>query len=487
MDYALLLGHFERRQDLAGWPRQRVIHACLRAAILDGRLSAGTRLLSSRELAAELGAARNTVLYAYDQLAAEGLLDATRRGTVVARLGPQTVAEAPTPSASFGLSQRTAALRSLPPPGTLSTAFAPGVPALDEFPVALWRRLLDREWRGITSPELDYADPAGLLPLRQALAEYLRAARGLRCEPEQVIVTTGTQASLELCAHSLADAGQTAWVENPGYVGALAAFRAAQLRTVGIAVDEEGIAPTARDWKRAPPRLLYITPSHQYPIGGVLGLPRRLELLAQARRTGALIIEDDYDAEFRHDGPPLPAMQGLEPDAPVIYLGTFSKSMFPGMRTGFMVVPPALAAPLRATLARMPSHGRVAEQAALAAFIREGHFMMHLRRMRHLYRERRDALLQAIEAELGGHCTVYGASTGMHLALQFNDPSWNDAALSAQALAAGIAAAALSTQASGLRSQPWNGLVLGYSQVPAAEMRNSVRKLAGVLLNGTDG
>lgn len=478
MDYAILLGDFERRQEVSGWPRQRVIHACLRNAILSGRLGAGTRLLSSRELAAELGAARNTVLYAYDQLAAEGLMEATRRGSVVARLGAAGSKPEAVPAAQAALSRRTAALRSLPPAGVLATAFAPGVPALDEFPLQLWRRLIDRAWRHIAPAQLDYADAAGQPALRHALAEYLCASRGLRCDADQVIITISTQASLELCARALADAGQTAWIENPGYSGALAAFRAAQLRTVGIAVDEEGLAPTARDWKRAPPRLIYTSPSHQYPSGGVLGLPRRIALLARAREAGALIIEDDYDAEFRHDGPPLPAMQGLEPDAPVIYLGTFSKSMFPGMRTAFMVVPASLAAPLRATLARMPHHGRVAEQEALAVFIREGHFMMHLRRMRHLYRERRDALLEAIQRELGGHCTVHGASTGMHLALQFTDPSWNDAEISARALARGISAAALSTHASGLRSQHWNGLVLGYSQVPAATVGASMRTLA---------
>jgi GntR family transcriptional regulator/MocR family aminotransferase len=478
MDYAILLGDFERHQEVSGWPRQRVIHACLRNAILSGRLGAGTRLLSSRELAAELGAARNTVLYAYDQLMAEGLMEATRRGSVVARLGASANDNEAAPPPVSSLSRRTAALRSLPPAGIIATAFAPGVPALDEFPIQLWRRLIDRAWRRITPAELDYADPAGQPALRQALAEYLCASRGLRCEAGQVVITTSTQASLELCARALADAEQTAWIENPGYSGALAAFRAGQLRTVGINVDAEGLAPTARDWKRAPPRLIYTSPSHQYPTGGVLSLPRRIELLARTREAGALMIEDDYDSEFRHDGPPLPAMQGLEAHAPVIYLGTFSKSMFPGMRTGFMVVPAHLAAPLRAVLARMPNHGRVAEQEALAVFIREGHFMMHLRRMRHLYRERRDALLEAVGREIGSVCTVHGTSTGMHLALQFNDPSWNDAEISARALRHGISAAALSTHASGLRSQHWNGLVLGYSQVPANTVATSVRTLA---------
>jgi GntR family transcriptional regulator/MocR family aminotransferase len=365
-------------------------------------------------------------------------------------------------------------------PGFLAGAFALGVPALDAFPMAAWRRLLDRAWRETGPFEFDYCDPTGLPVLRKAIADYLQAARGVRCDPGQVVVTNGTQASLELCVQLFADAGDTAWIESPGYLGALSAFRGGQLRTVGIPVDEEGIAPRADDWRRTPPRLIYASPSHQYPSGGVLDMRRRLELLENAGRAGALIIEDDYDSEFRHDGPPLPAMQGLAPSAPVIYLGTFSKTMFPAMRTGFMVLPAGLADAARPALARMPMHGRVPEQRALAAFLSSGQFVQHLRRMRRLYRERRDALLDALDRHLGEAALVHGAGTGMHLSLRFADPAWRDDRISDAAIAAGIAVHCMTRHETGLRKTAWNGLLLGYSQVPAGDIDDAVKRLAAV-------
>lgn len=481
MDYGLLLADFERHHDVRGWPRQRMVHACLRAAILGGRLAAGHRLLSTRTLARELNVARNTVLYAYEQLMAEGLLLTSRRGTVVAQVAMQAATSAParesarrTPSS---LSRRAQALSAMAAPGVLAGAFALGVPALDAFPMPAWRRALDQAWRETGPFEFDYCDPAGLPVLRKAIADYLRAARGVRCDAGQVVVTNGTQASLELCVHLLTDAGDTAWIENPGYLGALSAFRGGQLRTVGIPVDDEGIAPGPGDWQRTPPRLIYTSPSHQYPTGGVLGMRRRLALLENADRAGALIIEDDYDSEFRHDGPPLSAMQGLGPAAPVIYLGTFSKTMFPAMRTGFMVLPPGLAEAARPALARLPMHGRVPEQRALAAFLNSGQFVQHLRRMRRLYRERRDALLDALARHVGGMALVHGAGTGMHLSLRFTEPDWRDDRISDAALAAGIAVHCMTRHETGLRKTWWNGLLLGYSQVPTGEIDDALRRL----------
>jgi GntR family transcriptional regulator/MocR family aminotransferase len=207
---------------------------------------------------------------------------------------------------------------------------------------------------------------------------------------------------------------------------------------------------------------------------------RRLSLLDHAGRAGALIIEDDYDSEFRHDGPPLPAMQGLAPSAPVIYLGTFSKTMFPAMRTGFMVLPPGLADAARPVLARMPMHGRVPEQRALAAFLGSGQFVQHLRRMRRLYRERRDALLDALDRHFGDTALVHGAGTGMHLSLRFADPAWRDDRVSDAAHAAGIVAHCLTRHETGLRKTGWNGLLLGYSQVPAAGIGAAVGRLAEI-------
>ena len=478
MDYKVLLSSFECTEDVASWPRQRVIHACLRAAIVDGRLGAGTRLLATRSLANELGVARNTVLYAYEQLATEGLIRGTPRGTLVAPLATATPPRANRPVRGAAVARRAQGLRSLPASGSAAEAFAPGVPALDAFPLAPWRRLVERAWRAIDPAHLNYADIAGLAELRAEIRSYLGASRGVRCEVEQVFITSGTQASLDICARTFADAGAVTWIENPGYIGALAAFRAAQLRTIGIPVDAQGIRPAAQDWRLRPPKLIYTTPSHQYPTGGVLGMARRLALLDKARAAGALLIEDDYDSEFRHDGPPLAAMQGLADDAPVIYLGTFSKTMFPAIRTGYMVVPPNLVEPLRSVLARMAPHGRVADQMALAEFMRGGQFGLHLRRMRRLYRVRRDLTIEALHQHLSGIGDIHGASAGMHMSLNLSGASGLDARIADAALEQGVVVRALSAHSTGLREHGWNGLLFGYSQVPERDIDVLIARVA---------
>jgi GntR family transcriptional regulator/MocR family aminotransferase len=486
VDFALLLSSYAADNRQRHWPRQRLLHEGLRAAIRSGTLAPGVRLAPTRTLAQELGVARNTVLYAYEQLASEGFVTTDRRGTVVAALAP----ERPFVSAaaagrtdhgnSTGLAHRARDLRPAPGPAARMGAFVPGVPALEQFPLALWRRMLDRAWRTLTPAQLNYGEPAGEDALRTAIADHLRAARGVVCEAGQVFITDGTQSSLDLCLRALADAGDTIWLENPGYGGALAAARSAGLAIAGIDVDDDGIAPTADDWLLRPPRLIYTTPSHQYPVGSVLSLRRRLALIESARAAGALIIEDDYDSEFRHDGAPLSAMQGLAPEAPVVYLGTFSKTMFPGLRIGFVVVPPALAPAFGAMRAQSYAGGRAAEQLALAEFLRSGQFALHVRRMRRLYRQRRDALVAALDQHLGSVATVHGGSAGMHLSLRFVDQRLDDAAISAQALAHGVAVNALSRHDTH-GSSGWRGLMLGYAQVPAGQMEALVERLAAVI------
>ncbi|KQV33770.1 PLP-dependent aminotransferase family protein [Massilia sp. Root335] len=484
MDYALLLDAFARdhaRHGLPGhpWPRQRLLHECLRTAIRDGTLAAGTRLLATRALAQELGIARNTVLYAYEQLACEGFVIPDRRGTVVAGIAPaprRRAADVP----QAGLARRARNLRAVHGSPGDGLPFTPGVPDLRAFPLAQWRRLLDRAWRGLSAAQLNYGDPAGEPALRTAIADYLRASRGVVCEAGQVFITDGTQSSLDLCAHACADAGDTAWIEHPGYGGALAAFRGAGLVVEGIAVDAEGMAPTAPDWTRRRPRLIYTTPSHQYPAGVVMSPARRMALIAGARAAGALIVEDDYDSEFRHEGPPLAAMQGLVPDAPVLYCGTFSKTMFPALRIGFLVVPASLALPLAAMRAQSSAAGRTAEQLALAGFLRSGEFALHLRRMRRLYRQRRDALVEALDRHLGDRAVVEGASAGMHLALRLPAGGPADVEIVRRAREQGIVVNALSTHALP-GGPPCNGLLLGYAQVPAERMDELVLRLAGAI------
>lgn len=336
--------------------QQQRLYACLRTAILSGQIEEGTRLAPSRTLAEELGIARNSVLYAYEQLAAEGFVLSRRQGTVVARVGLQQT-PTPAPEAAPELSRRVKDLER--PRGGMDDLlpFLPGTPALDEFPLAQWRRCMERGWRRIGPGQMGYGPVEGNVALRQAVAEYLRVSRGVRCDATQVFITDGTQNSLDMCARTLADAGDTAWIENPGYYGARAALQAADMRLMPISVDVDGLAPREEDWRDTPPRLIYITPSHQYPLGAVMSLERRLSLIQHARAAGAWIIEDDYDSEFRHTGAPLSAVQGLTENAPVIYLGTFSKMLFPALRLGYMVVPPALVPALKKTAGALMLRG----------------------------------------------------------------------------------------------------------------------------------
>ena len=481
MDYALLIANFSKEH--GGWPRQRLLHECLRTAIRTGKLSAGTRLLATRQLATDLGIARNTVLYAYEQLATEGYVYSDRRGTIVVDINVvQAQTAHPATLAHPGLSHRAQTLTPVLPDAALLCAFAPGVPSLADFPAAVWRRLLDRTWRSTTVAQLNYGDPAGEPLLRKAIADHLRASRGVICESSQVFITDGTQSSLDLCAHVFADVGDLVWMEDPGYKGALTAFHAAELNVRPIAVDADGIAPLVTDWRNHPPKLIYVTPSHQFPLGSVLSLARRMALIEHTRMAGALIIEDDYDSEFRHDGPPLPAMQGLMNDAPVVYLGTFSKTMFPALRIGFMIVPRSLVEPVTRLLSQSSPRGRSADQLALAEFLRTGQFAMHLRRMRRLYRQRRDSLEMALERHVGTLGKVYGGSAGMHLAL-FLDESISDILVCTEALRQGIVVHAISAHVIGTYTPVWNGLVLGYAQVPAEQIEGTIKKLATIIKN----
>ncbi|MDE2201145.1 MAG: PLP-dependent aminotransferase family protein [Burkholderiaceae bacterium] len=486
MDYGVLLSTYERaaapgKAEGAARPsQQHRLYACLRAAILSGQIEEGTRLAPSRSLAEELDIARNSVLYAYEQLAAEGFVSSRRQGTVVARVGLQ---QAPVRAAEVAprLSRRVASLERPSAEMNDLLPFLPGTPALDAFPLPQWRRCMERAWRRVGPGHLGYGSVEGNAALRQAVAEYLRISRGVRCDAAQVFITEGTQNSLDLCARTLADAGDIAWIENPGYYGARAAFQAADLRLAPIDVDADGLAPRGEDWRNATPRLIYITPSHQYPLGAVMSLERRLALIQQARAAGAWIIEDDYDSEFRHSGAPLSAVQGLAADAPVVYLGTFSKVLFPALRLGYMVVPPALAPVLRKAAGAVMLRGRVAEQLALAEFIEAGHFTRHLRRMRRLYGERRDALQAAIEQHLAGLVTVSGGAGGMHLSARLDAPA-RDTEVSRVAREHGMVLRPLSRFClPGTLTAQYNGLVLGYGNVAADAMDGLVMRMRDVI------
>ncbi|TVO58706.1 MocR-like pyridoxine biosynthesis transcription factor PdxR [Denitromonas halophila] len=455
-----------------GVPCQRLLYQGLRAAILDGRLVAGARLPGSRQLASELGIARNTVMFAYEQLAAEGCLLADRQGTRVAALAvaPSAVVKAP----AWPALARRAALAESAPAGPELGAFAPGVPDVANFPFRAWRGCLDRAWRAARPRHLGYAAPGGEPELRAALAEYLATVRGFRVRPEQVIVTAGTQAALDLCARLLADNGETAWVENPGYPAARTALAMAGLVLHSVPVDGEGMAPMTADWQAHPPRLVLVCPAHQYPSGEVLSLPRRLALIDGVCRSGGWIIEDDYDSEFARGGPALPALFGLQPDAPVVYTGTFSKTLYPGLRLGYLVVPEALADVFAAASASLARSGQGIEQVALADFIQRGHYTTHLRRMRRLYLARQQALRTELARTPGPETAIRGGAAGLHVVLTLPD-TLADTAVAARAAERGVVVRALSRYA--LPPMRCNGLLLGYGAVPEAQMPEAVRRL----------
>ena len=487
LDFVIDRREFARRQAV---PAQRRLYQALRAAILDGRLLAGALLPASRVLAQDLGVARNTAIHAYEQLAAEGYVQTSRQGTVVAALGAVTRgSSAPSrktaspPSVGPALSRRVAGCSRVRQPEDDLRPFMPGTPALDAFPFATWRRLVERAQRQTSAQDLGYRHAVGEPELRQAIATHLRAARGVRCQADQVIVTDGTQHSLDLCAHLLADPGDCVWMEHPGYGGARTAFTAAGLVQTPVTVDAEGQQPVDDAlWRAQAPRLVYATPSHQYPLGSVLTLPRRMALMEQARRHGAWILEDDYDSEFRHDGPPLAAMQGLVDDAPVVYLGTFSKSMFPGLRLGFIVMPASLAGRAEAVVGGLVRQGRVFEQRALAAFIHDGHFARHLRRMRKLYASRQQALRQALEQHWPIEGSVLGGQGGMHLTLSLPQ-AHPDAVLAERAWARGLSPRPLSFYGTPGGLSGFNGLVMGYAHVPEEAVAMHVKTLAHALVS----
>ncbi|HEY2021146.1 PLP-dependent aminotransferase family protein [Paraburkholderia sp.] len=459
-------------------PLQKQLLERLQQAILAGRLPAGSLLPSSRLLAAEMGVSRNTVVIAYEHLAAVGYVIADRQGTRVSPLSsPAARGE---PAAACAATEIVYAARVgqfAAAQATVDNAYAltPGTPALDRFPLAAWRRALERAMQRAWPQALGYGTPAGEPALRDAIAAHLRMARGVRCDGSQVVITEGAQEALNLCVRLFTNPGDIAWVEDPGYRGAKAAFNAGDLRTLAVPVDTEGIAVPDDAWRTHPPRLVYTSPAHQYPTGAVLSVARRLALIAQARRCGAWLIEDDYDGEVRHTGEPIASMQGLVDDAPVLYVGSFSKTMFPALRIGFVVLPRAIAASTAVALQEMLRGGHRLEQVALAHFIESGEFGRHLGRMRRLYRERQQTLRDALSRHFP-EARIVGGDCGMHLTLLL--PSTIvDRTLAERAQALGLNPRALSGFALGA-SQQTNGLVIGYGNTAAERLAPAVKLLA---------
>lgn len=485
MDYGLLMSNFAKQLGGRKLTQQNLLYESLRRAILDGDIRHGSQLIPTRSLAEQLGIARNSVLYAYERLTEEGFVSTSRHGSVVCMVSRAAAPPAAqVDSAGVPVSRLSRRVADLPRERTRAndpTPFRPGVPALNEFPMAQWRSSMERAWRSIDPRELDYRNNAGHPALRRAIAEYVRVSRGVRCSAEQVFITSGTQASLDLCACMLADPGERVWMEDPGYHGAKAAFQAAGLSLQPIPVDAAGIAPTEEHWQRTPPHLIYITPSHQYPLGSVLSLERRWSIIEHAIERGAWIIEDDYDSELRHNGPPLPSIQGLTENAPVIYLGTFSKTIFPALRMGFMIVPAHVVQEVHAAHSEIARQGRVAEQMALADFIESGKYARHLRRMRRIYQQRRAALVAALERHMGDLVTVSSDSGGMHLTVRLDAPLV-DADVTVATRAHGLTIAPLSTYCDpATDSTKYNGFMLGYAGIAPEAADALVARLAQIV------
>ncbi|MGH3144595.1 MAG: PLP-dependent aminotransferase family protein [Rubrobacter sp.] len=472
-------------------PYYRQLYGGVRRAILSGLIPAGTRLPSTRALAAELGVSRTTAVTAFELLLAEGYLEGhVGSGTFVAGSLPddllsvrERVARDPGPARSgHRLSDRGALLAATPATAVRDRgsprAFRPGVPALDEFPDGVWRRVAGKVWRRPSGGLLGYGDPAGYWPLREAISGHLRTARGVRCEAEQVIVVSGSQQALDLAARVLLDPGDAVWIEDPGYAGARGALSGAGARLVPVSVDGEGL-DVARGIEREPgARLACVTPSHQYPLGVTMSLGRRLELLGWAASSGAWVVEDDYDSEYRYTGRPLEALQGLDTGERVLYVGTFSKVLFPALRLGYLVVPPDLVDAFTAARELTDRHPPTVDQAVLADFIAEGHFLRHLRRMRALYAGRQEALVEEAAHRLGGLLDVGPAAAGMHL-VGWLPEGVGDREASRRAARGGVEAPPVSLY--GSTPQGRGALMLGYAAVGEREIGEAVQRLAEAL------
>ncbi len=471
-------------------PLYQQLYDYLRAAILSGQLAQGMKVPSTRTLADELGISRNTVLGAYDQLLAEGYLETIEgRGTFVTHVLPEQYlssgtrlprAQPPAPTAHH-ISRRAQAVVDAPtmsePRGErrAHNAFQTGLPALDHFPFDLWGKLVARHAHRLTPQAMNYQDVAGYRPLREAIARHVIVARQVRCAPEQVIIVSGSQGGLDVAARVLLDPGDAAWIEDPGYLGGRNALLAAGAKLIPIPVDRDGLIVDAGVERAPRARVAYLTPSHQFPLGVTLSLRRRLALLDWARQAGSYVLEDDYDSEFRFAGRPVASLQGLDGGERVIYVGTFSKVLFPALRIGYLIVPPELVGAFIALRRATDYHLPYLEQAVVADFIAEGHFARHIRRMRTLYASRRAALLDAARQRLP--LEIDAPECGMHLV------GWLPDGIQDQLAAERAAAYQVATlPVSRFALEPTRpGLVLGYAPVDEEDIPGGVARLAEAL------
>jgi GntR family transcriptional regulator / MocR family aminotransferase len=410
-------------------PLHQQLYRQIRDELASGTFSNNSsRLPSTRALATELGIARLTVKAAFSKLHAEGYLKARMgSGTFVADSLPETFLSPSRPKTQLLIERPprlSGRVTNLPdkrmgkqfdygiagPPGV---TFVPAVAALDEFPIAIWERLRTQVLAKKGSHLLQYASSHGDPDLRKAIAAYLCDYRGARCHPDQIIITAGTQQAMMISAMALVNRGEVAWIEDPGFYQARRAFGFAGATVVPRPVDREGIV-IAPPSKQRSPKIIYVTPSHQFPLGMTMSLARRTALIDFARARDAYIFEDDHNSEFRFTGPPLPCLQGLDNGGRVIYAGTMSKILYPSLRLGYILAPEQLVDPMIKIRAVMDQHSPAIDQATLARFLAEGYFLSHIKRMRKLYSDRREFFIEQFNKLLGKHFILQIPEAGLH-------------------------------------------------------------------------
>jgi len=473
----------------ASQPIHQQIYDAYRRAILDRSLRSGQRVPSTRTLATELGISRIPLLQAYGQLLAEGYFES--------RVGAGTVVSKSLPDQSMLVEprrvQNTARVRRSPRPVSkrsllLSStdtaawqrgwgAFGVSQVAFDQFPFQIWNGLVKRHCREVYAESLDYGCPMGSRELREAVADYIRTARGVRCEANQVMIVSGSQQALEIATRVLLDPGSPVWMEEPGYRFARSVFTVNGCRIVPVAVDDEGLNVAEGIRRRPDARAALVTPSHQYPLGVTMSASRRLQLLDWAEGSGAWIIEDDYDSEYRYENLPIASLQGLDSNARVLYIGTFSKVLFPSLRIGYIVLPPDLVDRFLLMRRAMDISPADFYQSVLADFIREGHFSRHIRRMRLLYAERNRALIDNIRNQLGDDVDIAGGHAGTHLCVTVK--GIDDSELAARAARQRLWLVPLSS--SYLRRPGRQGFILGFGSTGVEQIPGAVRKLRALL------
>ena len=461
-------------------PLTRQVYEFWRAGIVSGRFPGGERVPSTRDAAAALGVSRGTIAQAYEQLVSEGYFQAVRgSGTFVCLQLPDMQALAGDPEERHAdpgdlvkLSSLGEELRKDPVPARKREGYislAPAGPDLSLFPLDLWRRLYVSSLKSVGTGALDYAEHGqGYLPLREEIAKYLSRTRAILCSAEEIVVVSGSQQGLDLCARLFLEPGDEVALENPGYVGARRVFEACGARLRPVRIDGEGLVC---DELGEAARLAYVTPARQFPTGIALSPRRRKELIAWAREHQAVIVEDDYDSEYRYSGVPMPALYGTSGEVAVIYSGSFSKVMFPGLRIGYLVVPRSLVATFARAKWLADRHTPVHQQATLHRFMSEGHLDRHIRRMKKTYAQRRAVLVEALERHFGGRAQVLGEAAGTHAYVRLDDPE----------LAARAEANKVQLSEAGryyIGTAPPNEYLIEFSMLSERSIREGIRRLA---------